>query len=65
MIVDLPCGHRVDDEVSDTVCRPPGDPGASSGDRDRGGHWPLFASPATLCLHCDLYRPCGCDRVPA
>lgn len=54
MIVDLPCGCRVDDLHYSTVCYGPG---------PDGGHYPLFTSPETYCKVHDLYRPCaGCDE---
>lgn len=48
MIVELPCGHRVDDEHYDTVCP----------------HYPLGAGAGTYCKTHDLFRPCPVCEVP-
>lgn len=51
MLVQLPCGHVVDDAVMDTVCQD-------------GQHYPIGTGPTTFCKRCDLYKPCLCDKRP-
>jgi hypothetical protein len=52
MIVKLDhCGCIIDDEFKSTV------------HEVDGKHYPLFTSPESYCLKCDLYRPCICDKL--
>jgi hypothetical protein len=43
------CNRVYDDAQSDTGCP----------------HYPIGTSAETFCKHCDLYRPCACDRAAA
>jgi hypothetical protein len=50
MIVQLACGHVIDDAIMDTVCTP-------------RGHYPIGTGPTSFYKRCDLYRPCVCDAT--
>lgn len=60
MRVTLECGCNIDDEFKNTVHQD----GADRSQRDKEAkvfHYPLEGSPESLCVKCDMYRPCSCD----
>lgn len=48
-LVQLPCGHTINDEFKDTVCY------------GEAGHYPLRLPPTVYCKRCDLMHP-DCDH---
>lgn len=66
MIRWLQCGCKVDDDKVTTTHVPVenDDDLRSDGDvRTNRHHYPIGSRASTLCLYCDLNRPCLCDKI--